>query len=914
MAIHRKSIRLVLSSPFLFIFSVVYAQKPFLSDLSATKDTPLYTTYAAAMERSEFILDEGFHFLFYDPERGVDFITDTAGDWCMAFEKGGKTVYLLKDLAREPVIHMSYPDMVSYSYYPYDEVRVDVTFLVYSSRISIQDITFTNQGPESIQLKVHPFFYNTTRSFDGIQFFPDQNSISCTHEELPDGWVLGHNIPYVDKVHDVFLFSESPDRMASYRSYGGESVPIPQKVDLDREQVYLVRGRLHHGNGERCHHRNPKPRLMVLLNNDSSRLITENAPRWGSSDENINRYGFYGIELGNFRELKNGDSFALTLMCSETGEYAVIEGRVEDLPESTGKRVDVTFGCMEVIPPPEVFRKDDWGEGEAFGMYWDKIGSDMRYNVYRRDYRRDGVYELIAEKIPESFYTDKNISRDRITGYVVAAVDRLGNMGMVSEEVTNIVCSGFLADMRCSDKNQGDVKDLARVIAAEKKITLKAEESHHLRMIRGFAKDIVDLEIVSQQARNLLDEDLGTYVRVNERLFSRIPRLAFDDPEKELLYWNAFSLMRQVMLLPEGKCSYNYYVFSREPTWGWGHGGQVFHESLTMLAYAHMDPLSAMNSQRVYLERQHENGYINYRTGSYLDEVIKTDGELTSSAPWYAWQNWEIYRITRDKTFLEEMYSSSKKFYDYYVSNRDKDSDGLCEWGGHAVLESVRDAYVAVWDEVAWPSCFEGVDVNAMLVKEARCLAAMAGELGYTEEAEEWKRRAETRTEKVNEILWEDERGFYFHVDKRDNDFTYAKENDLKREEIIGFLPLWAGIASPEQAGRLVEKLTAPDKFWRKYGIPTLAADDAYYNPRGYWNGPVWVEWNALIVDGLIQYGYTEEAKELVDRVAENMIVQLKKSHNFWEFYSPDDPWAGYHKTYIWAGIIARMLMDVDKF
>ena len=35
--------------------------------------------------------------------------------------------------------------------------------------------------------------------------------------------------------------------------------------------------------------------------------------------------------------------------------------------------------------------------------------------------------------------------------------------------------------------------------------------------------------------------------------------------------------------------------------------------------------------------------------------------------------------------------------------NRDSDHDGLCEWGGHAVLESVRDGYVAAWDQVGWP-------------------------------------------------------------------------------------------------------------------------------------------------------------------------------------------------------------------
>ncbi|MEW6062241.1 MAG: trehalase family glycosidase, partial [Bacteroidota bacterium] len=414
------------------------------------------------------------------------------------------------------------------------------------------------------------------------------------------------------------------------------------------------------------------------------------------------------------------------------------------------------------------------------------------------------------------------------------------------------------------------------------------------------------------QIRQLMTEDLEPYVKANEKLFSAIPALQYSDPDMQLLYWTSFAMMRQVMLPPEGKSSYNYYVFSREPQWGWGHGGQVFHESLTMLAYALMDKTSAMNSQRVYRERQLPDGYINYRTGAFLDETIPEHNQLTTSAPWYAWQNWEVYNITKDKQFLEEMYESSKKFYNYYVKNRDSDGDGLCEWGGEAVLESVRDARVAVWDEVGYPSNFEAVDLNSMLVQEEKSLSAMALELGRNSEAREWTRKAEERSKKINEIMWDDSTGFYYNVDKKTHTFTFKKPNDLKRQEIIGFLPMWAGIADKQRAERLVEKLTDPKKFWRKYGVPSLSADDPYYNPKGYWNGPVWVEWNYLIMRGLLDYGYPQEAKELVMRVAANMIAELKKNHNLWEFYSPDDQWAGYHKTYIWAGMISRMLLDVQ--
>jgi glycogen debranching enzyme len=317
-----------------------------------------------------------------------------------------------------------------------------------------------------------------------------------------------------------------------------------------------------------------------------------------------------------------------------------------------------------------------------------------------------------------------------------------------------------------------------------------------------------------------------------------------------------------------------------------------------------------MNSQRVYRERQYKDGYINYRTGSYLDETIPANAQLTTSAPWYAWQNWELYRLTKDKDFLKEMYVSSKSFHNYYVQRRDSDGDGLCEWGADAVLECVRDGEVAIWDEVGNPSNFDAVDLNTMLTMEEKALSDMAKVLGLKDEAEEWKHMADARSKKINELMWDSTTGFYYNIDKKTHTFTFRKPNDLKREEIIGFLPLWAGIAGLEQAKALVAKLTDPKKFWRRFGVPSLSADDPYYNATGYWNGPVWVQWDYLIERGLLEYGYKSQAQELVKRVSENMIAQLKKDHNFWEFYSPDDQWAGYHKTYIWAGIITRMMMD----
>jgi len=665
---------------FLLLTVAAFGQKPYLSDLKADKHSPLYSTYAAPVQRSAFALDEGYQFQFYADSLGADFITDTGGDIGIEFELDHKRVYKVQDMYKAPVITSSYPDMVKYEFYPFKGIKAEAFFVVHSSTAALLNIKLNNQTQGKVTVKVVPFIRNSRHAFTKVKL--KDNQIGFDHVERPDGWTTEHKLPFTDSIRNVFLLSAQPDISGSFK-----------------------------------------------------------------------------------------------------------EGRIQPL-----------------------------GKGDSS---------------------------------------------------TVLAFSKVLHIGQGKSNEIRIV----------------------RAVSAQNDISGK--------MIR--------------EANMLIGRSLASYATDNEKLFEKTPVPRFADPDRTALYWSANNMMRQVFYPAEGKSKYNYYVFSREPTWGWGHGGQVFHESIAMLAYAYIDPVSAMNSQRVYLQRQYPNGYINYRTGSYLDEIIEYKGQLTSSAPWYSWLNWEVYQITKDERFLKEMYGSSKKFYEFYVSNRDTDHDGLCEWGGEAILESVRDALVAVWDKVGYPANFESLDLNCMLVVEAKSLEAMANKLGLREEALRWKADHEKRTALINSTFWDEENGFYYNVDKKTHQFTFKEKNDLKRDEIIGFLPLWAGIADKERAARLVKKLTDQEEFWRPYGVPSLSAKDSYYNAKGYWNGPVWVEWNYLIMRGLIDYGYRAEAKELVDRVANGMTGVLKKDHNLWEFYSPDEVWGGYHRTYIWAGIINRMMLDTSK-
>ncbi len=663
------------------------AAHPYLSNLHATKDSPIYTTYAAAMQRSEFTLDVGYHMVFYDSSRGIEFRNQKGGNWSIAFARMGegrppRYTFRLPELYRQPVITASYSDIVTYYYYPFKDLRVDATFLVHSSHIAVQEFVLRNLAGRKMEIEAVPFLTMDRGKFHSGRRGEDRSSAAFTFIDPPDGWMVDHDIPHVDTVANLFVSDFRPDSVSTTLS------------------------------------------------------------------------GFPWASLG-----KSADS---------AGTIAFF------------KRIE--------IPP---------GGAVAF------------------------------------------------------------------------------------------------------------------RVARSVGPSLSDPRGMLKSAESAFKLDLRSFIRADERLYSKIPVPHFSNPDEEIMYWSAFSLMRQCMLPPEGNLRQNYYVFSREPVWGWGHGGQVFHESLSMLAYVYMDPVSAMNSQRVYMESQHPDGYINYRTGPYLNETIPYNGQLTTSAPWFSWENWEIFKVTGDRKFLAEAFRSGRKLFGFWVKNRDSQHDGLFEWGGHAVLESVRDDQVAVWDQVGWPANFEGPDLNSMLVMEARSLSKMAKTLGMTDESEAWEQKADSISALVNRYMWDDSTGFYYNVNKLNHSFTFKTFDDLKRKEIIGFLPLWAGIANREQAARLVRTMTDTSEFWRKYGVPSLAANDPYYNPRGYWNGPVWVEWEYLLERGLIRYGYRDVAEQLEGKVTSNVIAQLKKDHYFWEFYDPDAQWAGYHRTYIWAGLVSRMLMDL---
>lgn len=89
---------------------------------------------------------------------------------------------------------------------------------------------------------------------------------------------------------------------------------------------------------------------------------------------------------------------------------------------------------------------------------------------------------------------------------------------------------------------------------------------------------------------------------------------------------------------------------------------------------------------------------------------------------------------------------------------------------------------------------------------QAECLAKMARELDRPDEAAAFSADYERMKRLVNENMWDEEDGCYYNL-HFDGKLRKVKSPDC-------FMPLMAGIASPERTDQLMALMLRPDVFW----------------------------------------------------------------------------------------------------
>jgi hypothetical protein len=136
---------------------------------------------------------------------------------------------------------------------------------------------------------------------------------------------------------------------------------------------------------------------------------------------------------------------------------------------------------------------------------------------------------------------------------------------------------------------------------------------------------------------------------------------------------------------------------------------------------------------------------------------------------------------------------------------------------------------------------------------------------------------------------------------------------DYTHQDQTLLLPLWAGLPDPARAEALVRRtLLDPSRYWRENGLPNCSASDPAYRPdnRGG-SGGVWMMWNTMLGEGLVDYGYRAEAADLIARLMRGIVYCLKEEKAFREAYNPDQLEGLGDRDYLWGVAPVALFMYV---
>jgi glycogen debranching enzyme len=138
--------------------------------------------------------------------------------------------------------------------------------------------------------------------------------------------------------------------------------------------------------------------------------------------------------------------------------------------------------------------------------------------------------------------------------------------------------------------------------------------------------------------------------------------------------------------------------------------------------------------------------------------------------------------------------------------------------------------------------------------------ADLARWMGEDAVAQRWTDRALSLRAAFNERFWLPERGWFAVALDRDKKPVDACASNMGH-------CLWSGIVDADKAALVAAHLLSPAMF-TGWGVRTLSSTMWAYDPVSYHNGSVWPHDNALIVAGLMRYGFIDEAQ----RVSEGLL------------------------------------------
>ena len=156
---------------------------------------------------------------------------------------------------------------------------------------------------------------------------------------------------------------------------------------------------------------------------------------------------------------------------------------------------------------------------------------------------------------------------------------------------------------------------------------------------------------------------------------------------------------------------------------------------------------------------------------------------------------------------------------------------------------------------------YDPVCLNSLLYLMEQQTAEILTILGKDAEAAPWRKRAADRAAAINRLMWDAQDGLYY-------DYNFAHKTVRQYPFLTTFYPLWAGIATKEQAAAVERNLA---QFEWPGGLATSTFDSG-----NQWDLPFgWAPLEMIAVEGLRRYGFNADA----DRISEKFLSLVRNEY-----------------------------------
>lgn len=256
-----------------------------------------------------------------------------------------------------------------------------------------------------------------------------------------------------------------------------------------------------------------------------------------------------------------------------------------------------------------------------------------------------------------------------------------------------------------------------------------------------------------------------------------------------------------------------------------------------------------------------------------------------------------------DAEWLREKFANLQYFVGAYKNRYRHAATGLYFWQNDEMIGVDNDPCTYYRPDRSSASIY----LNCLMYKELQAMVYLSEVLKFNEIADSYRQDAENLKEAIQNHCWDERDGFFYSVDlnlKPINTDNWGFHSGAPRtwDCLIqrigvwsGFLAMWADIATPEQAKRMVEEHYKNKKtFNAPYGVRTLSKMEKMYNLKASgnpssWLGPVWGISNYMTWRGLVKYGFENEAKELASKSILLFGEDYVKYGTLHEYYQPEN-------------------------